>query len=59
MSIQPLNELLVKEVNRKEFLLYFGVVLLAVTGISGILKNVSGVVNGKAEKGFGGGPYGA
>jgi len=59
MTIKPLNQLLEKEVDRKEFLVYAGVLLLTVTGVSGVLKNVSAITNGKTEKGFGGGPYGA
>lgn len=47
-----------KEMTRKEFLLYAGILLLTITGISGIWKNVSGIVNGTPKKGFGSGPYG-
>jgi hypothetical protein len=58
MSIQPLNDLLAKEVNRKEFLLYFGLFLVTVTGVSGIVKNVSSLSQPKATQGFGSKPYG-
>lgn len=59
MKAKPLAKLMEKEVSRKEFLLYTGVLLLAVTGISGVWKNVSGIVEEKPQKGFGSGPYGA
>jgi len=58
MTIQPLNQLLEKEVDRKEFLLYLGFILLALTGVSGVLKNISSITQGKQQKGFGSGPYG-
>jgi hypothetical protein len=66
MIRKPLHKLMEKEVNRKEFLLYSGFLLAAVTGAAGVWKNVSGVVNGNGignqattQKGFGGGSYGA
>jgi len=58
MTVTPLNELLETEVDRKEFLIYAGLILLAVTGISGALKNISSISQGKQQKGFGSGPYG-
>jgi hypothetical protein len=66
ITMKPLNDLMAKDCNRKEFLLYSGLLIAAVTGASGIWKNVSGVVNGNGtgnqvttQKGFGGGSYGA
>ncbi len=58
MSATPLNELLNKEVDRKEFLIYTGLILLTITGIPGVMKNVLNVINGKQQKDFGSGPYG-
>jgi len=58
MTVQPLNQLLEKEVDRKEFLLYAGLIFLTLTGISGMLKNISSITQGKQQKGFGSGPYG-
>lgn len=58
MQLEPLTNLMQKEMTRKEFLLYAGILLLTITGISGIWKNVSGIVNGTPKKGFGSGPYG-
>jgi len=58
MTIHPLNELLETEVDRKEFLICAGLILLAVTGISEALKNISSITQGKQQKGFGAGTYG-
>ena len=58
MTVQPLNQLLEKEVDRKEFLLYAGLILLTITGVSGVLKNVTSITQGKQHQGFGAGPYG-
>jgi hypothetical protein len=58
MQTKPLTILMEKEMSRKEFLLYTGLILLAVTGVSGVWKNLSTVINGKKQKGFGSGPYG-
>lgn len=52
------SELYTKEVDRKEFILTLGVILLTLTGISGILKNLSNLLGNKQERGFGAGPYG-
>ena len=59
MHMKNFNELMKKELNRKEFILYSGVFILTVTGVSAILKNTFGISLSKTEKGFGGGPYGA
>lgn len=58
MQMRSLPKLMQKEMTRKEFLVYAGILLLTITGISGIWKNVSGIVNGTSQKGFGSGPYG-
>ena len=58
MTIKPLNQLLETEMDRKEFLLYAGLIILTITGISGVLKNVSSITQGKQQNGFGVGPYG-
>lgn len=41
MKLPVCNELLSKEMTRKEFLLHLGILALAVTGISGLLKTLS------------------
>lgn len=56
------DELLAKEMTRKEFLLHVGLLLFAITGISGLLKNISNpnLLNNhkQASVGFGSGAYG-
>jgi len=57
------TSLLSKEVTRKEFLLHLSVLLLAVTGISSLIKTLSDphLVDRKLTRhksGFGSGPYG-
>jgi len=58
-SLKKLTKLMGKKVSRKEFLLYVGFILFAVTGISSVWKNISSIVNDNPQKGFGNGPYGA
>lgn len=63
MKSSPFDELYSKSMTRKEFLAYLGFLFLAVTGISGILKNLSNPKILKTKKltqktGFGSGPYG-
>jgi len=58
MVLKPLNKLLETEMDRKEFLIYTGLILLTLTGISNILKNISSITQGKQKNGFGAGPYG-
>lgn len=60
MRNKTLTALLSKEVDRKEFLLYIGLLFIALTGISGFLKTISTITQGqtKPEKGFGSGGYG-
>lgn len=41
MKIPSFAKLLEKEMDRKEFLLYVGVFLLAITGVSSLLKSIS------------------
>lgn len=47
---------------RREFLLHLGFLILAITGITGLLKTVSNpnllTANKKVSTGFGAGPYG-
>lgn len=58
MTVKPLTQLLETEMDRKEFILYMGLILLTLTGITGALKNISTLARPKSQKGFGGGPYG-
>ncbi len=38
---KQLQKILTKKMDRKEFLIYLGVFFLAISGISGLLKNLS------------------
>lgn len=58
MDFNALNVLLKKEVDKKEFLRYVGLLLLALTGIAGIGRTITNLTNKKIEKGFGSGKYG-
>lgn len=62
MHIHVFDELLAKQLTRKEFLVHLGVLLFAITGISSVLKTLSDphVVNKhlKPNAGFGMGRYG-
>lgn len=60
MKIQAVNQLLEKEVSRKEFLKSAGIILLSIVGVTGMLKAISSLGENKQQKqGFGKGPYGA
>jgi len=54
-----LNKLLQKKIDRKEFLLSLGLLLITFTGISGIMQTISSILGEKPKKGFGSGGYGA
>lgn len=62
MRKNPFNELLAKEMTRREFLQHVGFLLLVITGLSGIVKTLSDPhligSQTKASQGFGSGPYG-
>lgn len=62
MQITIFNKLLSKEMTRKEFLIHVGVLLLMITGISGLLQTLSdpniASKRTKPTHGFGSGPYG-
>lgn len=61
MNTQALSSLLSKEVSRKEFLIYLGLFLLTITGISHVLKTIKDpelLGASKPTKGFGSGVYG-
>lgn len=62
-AIQKLSD---KEMDRKDFLKYSGLILAGVVGLKGILSIVSQVgmqpvasQSGQTSRGFGGGKYGA
>lgn len=55
-----LTSLLEREMDRREFIILIGTLLLAVTGISGLLRSTSHVLEPvkKTSKGFGSRGYG-
>lgn len=55
MNIQ-LDHLLERKVSRREFLAYIGAAILAVTGITALLKSLGQTQ--KSSLGYGSGPYG-
>jgi len=62
MSSRQLSHLLSQELTRKEFLLYLGLLLLTLTGVTGLAKTFSDPKlihkQSMATRGFGSGPYG-
>jgi len=56
--MNALQSLLSKEVTRKEFFWKSFLVIIAITGISGFLRNFSEIIYDKPQRGFGSGPYG-
>lgn len=62
MNLTLLNDFLAQEMDRKEFLVRLGVIVVALTGIPALLKGLTGIISGEhyphQTKGFGSGPYG-
>jgi hypothetical protein len=58
MNINNFTTLLQQEMTRKEFLLYIGAVLIALTGLSGLIRTISNPYSAKLSPTFGNGPYG-
>jgi hypothetical protein len=54
----PVQQLMVKEVDRKQFLLYMGAVVLALTGVSGFIKALTEPRGGSSMGSYGGTGYG-
>ena len=52
------NDLLTKDLDRREFLQYLGLFFLAIIGVSGFLKNLSHITPITKKNGFGKGVYG-
>lgn len=53
---RPLDDLLAKEMDRKQFLAHLGGGFLALIGITSLIKALTS--HGKRESGYGSGPYG-
>lgn len=63
MDLKPVQQLLETEMDRKEFLSYLGASLLAVIGISGLIKSIASSLEPTTSKsttkaGYGGDTYG-
>ena len=54
----PIQKLMAKEVDRKQFLLHIGAAVLTVAGVSGILKALTEPISGTGGAGYGSSPYG-
>ncbi|MES2970919.1 MAG: hypothetical protein V4702_01185 [Patescibacteria group bacterium] len=62
-SVIKINDLMQKEVSRKEFLRYLGLALLAVIGITNLINNLQNTLSGERQKklqsnGYGSSVYG-
>lgn len=67
MNLEPLNKLLDKKMDRKEFLVHIGAAVVALSGITAIIKNITDP-HAKIKKtstkslnvnhGYGSSPYG-
>ena len=55
---KPLNTILSKDMDRKEFLVHAGAVTLALAGISGIIRSLTDLNGHKQTKGYGASSYG-
>jgi hypothetical protein len=53
-----LDELLSQKMNRKEFLARIGATTLALVGVTGLLKTLSGASKPHQAAGYGSAPYG-
>ena len=63
MAYRSFHEIIDTDIDRKEFLQYLGVLLLLVTGISGIAQSLAPTprprkLSGEQTAGYGNSPYG-
>lgn len=56
--MNTMQAILAKNMDRREFLLYVGLILVTITGIAGMTKSIQNIFSSKAEDGFGANPYG-
>jgi hypothetical protein len=54
----PVQRLMEKEVDRKQFLLHTGAVVLTLTGVSGLIKALTEPTGGGSVSGYGASSYG-
>lgn len=63
MNLPSIQQLLEADMDRKEFLMYLGASVLAVVGVSGLLRSISAPLEKPAKAsqnkaGYGSSPYG-
>lgn len=58
MALKVVDDLLEKEMDRKQFLAHAGAAVLAVVGISSVLKSLKGISHESASNGYGSSTYG-
>lgn len=58
MPHRLVNDLLEKQMDRREFLTHTGAALLAIIGITGVLNSLSGADKKNRSHGYGGSVYG-
>jgi hypothetical protein len=54
----PVQKLMAKEIDRKQFLLHAGAVVLALTGVSGLVKTLTEPATRSSAGGYGSSTYG-
>ena len=54
----PVQKLMAKEIDRKQFLLHAGAVVLALTGVSGLVKTLTEPSTRSSTGGYGSSTYG-
>ena len=54
----PIKKFLDKPMSRKQFLAHVGATALAVTGVAGVIKNLSDLHSTKVTRGYGAANYG-
>jgi hypothetical protein len=54
----PVQKLMAKEIDRKQFLLHTGAVVLTLTGVSGLIKALTEPTTGSSAGGYGASSYG-
>ena len=58
MDLEPIHDLLKKDMDRKGFLMHVGGTMLTLVGIGGIIKAITNPSSKHSSKGYGSSPYG-
>jgi hypothetical protein len=56
---RPLDNLLAKDMDRRDFLKFMGSAAVSLVGISAVIRGFSGLTHTKRESGYGSSAYGA